>query len=95
MADWWDDLNNVGHFENPVESYLFDNLSDDADISERMADDETLKYFFDAAWFDTDISADERYAARELLDEYLDAEYDLDIDEEMDWEVWRAWYDAA
>lgn len=52
--------------------------------------DEYAQNLLDKGWFDTDISADLRHAAREAFFEYTGYEED-----EFPWDEWREWYDAA
>lgn len=59
-----------------------------------MLNDPHLQDLFDDAWFNPDVSHDERMDAREELREYLMDVYDVDFDEVFDWEDWAEWYES-
>jgi hypothetical protein len=63
------------------DAILYDNpqLADDGEFQARWAD-----------LFDETGNFEDMRDAFERLDEYLEDEYDLDIDDYVDWEDWRA-----
>lgn len=76
---------------NDTEINLFDDLvGGDAFIG----DDPQLQEWFDTAMFNSDVSPEEREQAYQHMVEYLWDEYDIDFDQEFDWEDFREWYDT-
>lgn len=59
-----------------------------------MFNDSHLQDLFDSAWFNPDVSREDRLDAREELREYLQDTYDVDFDEVFDWEDWAEWYES-
>lgn len=58
-----------------------------------MFNDAHLQDLFDTAWFDPDVSHEDRLHAREELRDYVWEEYELDWDEIFDWQDWAEWYE--
>ncbi len=84
----------AGDWETPIswweeEADIYFNMSGGDDA---MLVDENLKLLFDVAYFDQDITPDERADARDALREYLSEEYGVDFDAAFDWEAYREWY---
>lgn len=61
-----------------------------------MANDEMLQFLLDQAWFEgADLHGKDLRDARDLLEDYLYDEYDIDFDAVFDWEAWDRWYATA
>jgi hypothetical protein len=86
----YDDFENefVGRFSH-TESYLWQ------DAFGETFRDQTAEALFHAAYFDQDYTTDERVQVRRALQEYMAEEYDIDFDEQFDWEAWRESYGQA
>lgn len=67
-------------------------LWQDAFESVGAFDDRYAQTLFNAGYFETDYSSDERSAIRDRLSEYLMDEYGVDFDDVFDWEAWREAY---
>lgn len=85
--DEWDQFE-VDSFENITS---FGNTDEDGT---HARDDEYLQDLYDDAYFDPDISPDDRHDAREELDEYMWEVYGIDFQEFFDWDGWAEWYDS-
>lgn len=72
-----------------IEEHLFSEIGEH---NEAIFGDELLQQAFDIGWFDMDVGADYREAAREFVYEYLETEYGIDFDEVFDWDAWREAY---
>lgn len=57
-----------------------------------MADDPILQLAFHEAFFDWDMSPEDKANNREALDLYLQEYYDIELDDVFDWEEYREWY---
>lgn len=60
-----------------------------------IGSDQNLQLLFDVALFDHDIRPEERDYVMETLQDYLWDEYGIDLDDVMDWEAYKEWYDGV
>jgi hypothetical protein len=78
--------------ENPdwseTEKALFEQMAHDTDA----LDDPMLQSIFDTAYFNFDISKEQRADARETLRSYVKEVYGFDFDTWFDWAAWREMY---
>jgi hypothetical protein len=57
-------------------------------------DDDEGKALFHAAYFELDRDWDDIKAIRAEVEQYFLEEYEIDIEEDFDWDDWRDWYDS-
>lgn len=72
-----------------AEAEMFYDLTDGIDA---MLEDQTLQALFHDGLFADDYSPDEQQAIFETLVDYFYEEYDLEFNQEFDWEAFREWY---
>lgn len=60
------------------------------DAPDELTGDYTVNQLVETAYFDRDISSDQRAEFRQALRDYVEAEYDIRWDDYFDWEAWRA-----
>jgi len=59
-------------------------------ISEGVGDDSFAQDLLWTGWFDTNVSPDERWDAREMYFDYMDMD-----SQDFDWDAWREFYESA
>lgn len=60
-----------------------------------MLGDRMLETLFHDSFFAQDVSSDIRALERDAFAHYIYDEYDLSIDDAIDWDAWREWYESA
>lgn len=88
MSDPWDFLPN--DWSDAEKNLWHDTFDPIGGFADRQA-----QALFDAGYFNTDISSDDRSAIRDALSDYLMDTYGVDFDEVFDWEAWREAYGEA
>lgn len=58
-------------------------------------EDQFGKMLFDIAFINPDESPDVNATARDMFREWLQDEYNIDLDSEFDWDAWREWYSSG
>lgn len=81
LPEYWD----------PIESRTFVDLTDG--IPATMENPYLQDLYHDAMW-NLDIPIRERDSAHNELVEFIREQYDIEFDQEFDWEAWREWYDS-
>lgn len=76
---------------HPIEATVFEDLTDG--IPAIMDNVYVQDLYHDAMW-NLDIPIRERDAAHNELVEFIHDQYEIEFDQEFDWEAWREWYDA-
>lgn len=63
-------------------------------LPETLVEDDTFMYFF-GQLFDESLRGDQWHGVHDALEDYLWAEYELVLDDFVDWEEYGAWYDSV
>lgn len=78
--------NSWGEFEREIYHETFDPVGAYQDL--------TAQTLFNEAYFNFDLSTDEKNAIRDALDQYMDSVYDYDFQANFDWVAYREAYDG-
>ena len=85
MSDPFDFLPNDW---SDFEKRLWDDFPDD------VVDDRIAQAMYNDAYFNHDLTSDDRMAIRSAFSDYLDQEYGIDFDQIFDWDAWRDAYEG-
>lgn len=67
----------------------------DPDVADQIAADTWAQLLYHESMFDLELPADQREAIYQAFSDYMEANYDIDWGEIVDWEAYREAYDAA
>lgn len=92
-SDYWD-TGEWSEYDNRGFGAEYGGLYDDlmGDASHGGWEDDFAKMLFDIGYVHGDEQPDVVAAAREMLNEWLADEYDIEFEAEFDWDTWRELY---
>jgi hypothetical protein len=87
MNDW-----DIPEHWDANEAEMWDDF---VELDPRLGEDDYAQVMYHEAFFDLDMSPDDRDRYYNDLQSYLEGNYDIDFAEVFDWEDYREWYEAA